>query len=137
MFLTPIYSGYRNWWLDHFETTPPIPTYAVAALVGELRKSTKSKDNNVTVYTSEDYLSQTDYVVGETSELFEALVNYTECPIEMNKIDFLSLPDFAGDSTENWGLNAYRYARNSCLLSTLCSFGQLLFVQYSYNFIDY
>lgn len=113
-------SGYYGWWIDHFETTPPIPTYSVAALIGVLRKSSDVEDSKVTVYTSKDYLMQTEYVVGETPDLFRTMENYTEIPIQVKKIDFLSVPDFDGESAENWGLNTYRYApRNGCSVFNL------------------
>jgi hypothetical protein len=105
----------------------------VAAFVGELRKSMEVEDSNVTVYTSEDYLTQTGYVMEETPELFTTMVNYTEIPIEANKMEFLSVPDFNGESTENWGLNTYRFASNSHCCFVLCPYCNNYISFFSYS----
>lgn len=102
-------SGYYGWYVDHFETTPPIPTYLVGALVGNLKKSNEMEGSEVNVYTYNDYLNQVFYVTKETPTLFETMQNYTDSSNELTKMDFISIPDFDGDGMENWGINTYRY----------------------------
>lgn len=106
-------SQYYGFWLDNFQTTPPIPTYLVGLFVGELKKSDKYNGSNVNVYTYQDYLSQTDHVMEESSTLFQTMENYTDIKSNLNKMDFLTIPDLGGDATENWGINVYRlYTRS-------------------------
>lgn len=107
------YSEYYGWWADHFETTPPIPTYLVGALVGNFKKSSKIEGSLIDVYTYNDYLDQVLYATEETPMLFSSMENYTESQNDLKKMDFLSVPDFDGDGMENWGINAYRYVNNN------------------------
>lgn len=102
-------SGYYGWLVDHYETTPPIPTYLVGALVGILKKSNAIEGSEINVYTYNDYLNQVMYVTEETPMLFEAMQNYTDSSNELKKMDFISIPDFDDDGMENWGINTYRY----------------------------
>lgn len=102
-------SEYYGWYVDHFETTPPIPTYLVGALVGNLKKSHEIEGSEVNVYTYNDYLNQVFYVTEETPTLFETMQNYTDSSNELTKMDFISIPDFDDDGMENWGINTYRY----------------------------
>uniref|UniRef100_A0A2S2PB91 glutamyl aminopeptidase n=2 Tax=Schizaphis graminum TaxID=13262 RepID=A0A2S2PB91_SCHGA len=99
---------YYGWWADHYETTPPIPTYLVAAVVGNLKKSSTIEGSIVDVYTYNDYLEQVMYVTAESPMLFSAMENYTDSENELKKMDFISIPDFDGDGMENWGINTYR-----------------------------
>lgn len=78
-------------------------------LVGELKKSDKFDGSEINVYTYQDYLSQTDYVMDELSSFYQPMMNYTESSNELEKMDFLAIPDFNTDGMENWGINAYRY----------------------------
>lgn len=103
-----LFSQYYGWWIDHFETTPPIPTYLVGFLVGELRKTVQVQETNVNVYTYNDYVTQGDYAIEETPMLYESMENFTESTSEVKKIDYLAVPDFDVDATENWGINAFR-----------------------------
>lgn len=101
---------YYGIWLDHYEPTKPISTYMVGVLVGNLQNSTlHSSDTNISIYTYDEYLTQTAYVLEETPMLYDAMENYTEVKGEMEKVDILALPDFDPDGAENWGLNSYRY----------------------------
>ncbi|XP_060860635.1 glutamyl aminopeptidase-like [Metopolophium dirhodum] len=100
--------GYYGWYADLYETTPPIPTYLVGALVGNLKKSHAIEGSDVNVYTYNDYLNQVLYVTEETPTLFETMQNYTDSSNELKKMDFISIPDFDGDGMENWGINTYR-----------------------------
>lgn len=95
--------------MDHFETTPPIPTYLVGAFVGYLKKSDAIEGSEINVYTYNDYLNQVLYVTEETPMLFITMQNYTDSSNELKKMDFVSIPDFDGDGMENWGINTYRY----------------------------
>lgn len=99
---------YYGWYADHYETTPPIPTYLVGALVGYLKKSDAIEGSEIDIYTYSDYLDQVLYVTAETPTLFETMKNYTDSSNELKKMDFLSIPDFDGNGMENWGINAYR-----------------------------
>lgn len=99
--------------MDHFETTPPISTYLVACLVGELKKSAHDEDSPVYVYANGDYLAKTKYVLEQTPMLFETMENYTDSPFSTKKIDFLAIPDLGTGATENWGLYTFRYVHRS------------------------
>lgn len=103
------HSEYYGWWADHYATTPPIPTYLVGVLVGNLKKSDAIEGSDINVYTYNDYLNQVLYVTEETPMLFDAMQNYTDSSNELTKMDFMAIPDFDGDGMENWGINAYRY----------------------------
>jgi hypothetical protein len=81
----------------------------VAALVGNLKKSSTIEGSIVDVYTYNDYLEQVMYATTETPMLFSAMENYTDSENQLKKMDFISIPDFDGDGMENWGINAYRY----------------------------
>lgn len=86
----------------------------VGILVGKLKKSVSSfSDTKISIYTYDDYLTQTAYVLEKTPILYETMENYTEVRGEIGKMDFLALPDFDPDGAENWGLNSYRYLWNA------------------------
>lgn len=73
-----------------------------------MKKKIPTVKNSVNVYTYEDYVVQTDYVMVETPTLIEVMENYTGIPSRMKKVDLLAVPDFDAEGVENWGLNAYR-----------------------------
>lgn len=99
--------------MDHYEPTKPISTYMVAILVGNLNKSViKNSNMEISVYTYDDHLTQTEYALNQTLILYEAMENYTGVNGEVEKVDLLALPDFDPDGVENWGLNSYRYSWN-------------------------
>lgn len=85
----------------------------VAGLIGELQKSEQmnSSNVNVTIFTYNDYLSQTDYAKTETPALIETMENFTGIEKEMNKMDYIAIPDFDEEGVEGVGLNLYRYAQ--------------------------
>ncbi|VVC40906.1 Hypothetical protein CINCED_3A003082 [Cinara cedri] len=99
---------YYGWWLDSFETTPPIPTYLVGGFVGVLKKSEHSKETNVNVYGSGDHLNQTGYAMEEAPTLFQTMDNYTTIPDGIVKMDFVGIPEIDGEGLEIWGMNLYR-----------------------------
>lgn len=82
-------------------------------LVGTLKKSHQIEGNDLNIYTSQDYLTQTEYIMNETPMLIETMENYTYSPSELKKIEFVAIPDFSGDGMENWGINTYRYVHQT------------------------
>lgn len=82
----------------------------MGVLVGVLKQSPQIEDNDLNIYTSQDYLMQTGYVMQETPMLIETMLNYTNSSSELKKNDFIAIPDFSADGMENWGINTYRYA---------------------------
>lgn len=100
---------YYGWWSDHFNTTPPLPTYLVGAVVGDLRTSERIEGADINVFTYNEHLLQTGYVVKESISVFQTMQNYTNSSSELVKMDFVAVPDFDGNGMENWGINTYRY----------------------------
>jgi len=89
---------------DHFQETPPMPTYLVAFFVGEFYAM---KTRNVAVYTHKSYIGQAEYVANKSSYLLGAMENFTGVDYVLPKLDLLAVPDCMG-AMENWGLNTYR-----------------------------
>lgn len=77
-------------------------------LIGELKKSVQVEGTDVDVYTYDDYLTQGSYAMEETPALYESMENITKSTSEVVKMDYLAVPDFNADGTENWGMHAFR-----------------------------
>jgi len=80
----------------------------VGILVGELKKSVRADGTDVDVYTYGDYVTQASYAMDETPPLYESMANITRCASEVTKTDYVAVPDFNADGTENWGMHAFR-----------------------------
>jgi len=80
----------------------------VGIFVGELKQSEQVEGAELNVYSYNNYLTQGGYAMEETPALLESMENFTESTSDVNKMDYLAVPDFNTDGTENWGINAFR-----------------------------
>lgn len=108
-----------------FKPTPPMSSYLVAFVVGDLAKrdaptSTAPSDDReheqagapprvaIAVYTTHDTFNQTVYaawIARQSLAQFEAIFGI-EYPLP--KLDLVAIPDFSAGAMENWGLITFR-----------------------------
>jgi aminopeptidase 2 len=108
-----------------FKTTPPMSTYLVAFVIGDLAKrdaptNTAPADDHehdqngapprvaISVYTTHDTYNQTVYaawIARQSLNQFESIFGI-EYPLP--KLDLVAIPDFSAGAMENWGLITFR-----------------------------
>nr|XP_012230690.1 PREDICTED: uncharacterized protein LOC105677005 [Linepithema humile] len=101
-----------------FNTSPKMSSYLVAFVVSNFENNT-NKDKDFTVWAKPQAFDSTHFALDIGQRVLKQLENYTEIEYKnyqgMQKIDQISIPDFAAGAMENWGLVTYR---ESALLYT-------------------
>ncbi|XP_017767299.1 PREDICTED: aminopeptidase N-like [Eufriesea mexicana] len=95
--------------LTKFETSPKMSSYLVAFVVSDY-DNTQSNDSFFKVWTKPHALNQTYYALEKGEQILKELDKYTEIEFQnyIDKMDQVSLKDFAPSAMENWGLVTYR-----------------------------
>lgn len=94
-----------------FDASPKMSSYLVAFVVSNFKS--KTNDNkDFAVWTKPHAINSTDFALEIGQEVLKELESYTEIDYKkgqrMQKIDQISIPDFAAGAMENWGLVTYR-----------------------------
>ena len=104
---TPEGDGLRR---VQFAETPPMSTYLLAFIVGELDSiEGRSRDGTlIRVMTTPGKVEQGRFALDTALRLLDYYNDYFGIPYPMEKLDHLAIPDFAAGAMENWGAITYR-----------------------------
>ena len=104
---TPAETGMKR---VRFRETPPMSTYLLAFVVGELESiEAKSLDGTlVRVWTTPGRANQGQFALDVAVGLLPYFNDYFGIPYPLEKLDHLAIPDFAAGAMENWGAITYR-----------------------------
>lgn len=103
LFTQPIKARYnhkRNEELEivEFKRTPPIPTYALAFVVGRFEFSETRSGNEevlIRVYTAPEKKVQGLFALGVAAQAVTFFSHYFACPFPLQKLDLMAVPGFA------------------------------------------
>lgn len=100
--------------VTRFKPTPPMSTYLLAFVVGELAHlETKSKNGIlVRTFSTPEHIEQTRYVLNLSARLLDFYDDFFGIAYPLAKCDLVALPDFSAGAMENWGLITFR---ESCM----------------------
>ena len=93
-----------------FGETPPMSTYLLAFIVGELESiEGRSRDGTlIRVLTTPGKVEQGRFALDTALRLLDYYNDYFGIPYPLEKLDHLAIPDFAAGAMENWGAVTYR-----------------------------
>ena len=93
-----------------FAKTPPMSTYLLAFVVGELESIEASSDTGTLarVWTTPGKAEQGQFALDVAVRLLPYFNDYFGIPYPLEKLDHLAIPDFAAGAMENWGAITYR-----------------------------
>lgn len=99
-----------GWRSVHFDTTPIMSTYLVAAVVGEYDYvEGKSKDGVlVRVFTPVGKKEQGLFALDVATKVLPYYKEYFKISYPLPKMDLVAIADFSAGAMENWGLVTYR-----------------------------
>ena len=94
----------------YFAETPPMSTYLIAFIVGELEYlEGKARDGTlVRIWTTIGKKEQAQFALDVATRLLPYYNDYFGVPYPLEKLDHLAIPDFAAGAMENWGAITYR-----------------------------
>lgn len=94
-----------------FETTPPMSSYLLAWVIGDMHKLTAKTQSGVEVNVWATP-AQTDaslcFALDIATRTIDFFDDYFGTPYPLTKCDHVALPDFSSGAMENWGLITYR-----------------------------
>ena len=93
-----------------FRETPPISTYLLAFIVGDIDcvQGTSRDGTLVRVFTTKGKAEQGRFALDVAVRLLPYFNDYFGIPYALEKLDHLAIPDFAAGAMENWGAITYR-----------------------------
>jgi puromycin-sensitive aminopeptidase len=93
-----------------FGETPPMSTYLLAFIVGDLDSiETTSQDGTVVrVFATRGKADQGRFALDTAARLLPYFNDYFGISYPLEKLDHLAIPDFAAGAMENWGAITYR-----------------------------
>ena len=93
-----------------FETTPIMSTYLVAFVVGEYEEleSATARGTRIRVYAPLGKKGHGTFALDDAVKYIEFFEDYFKINYPLSKLDHISVPDFAFNAMENWGLVTYR-----------------------------
>lgn len=94
-----------------FETSPPMSTYLLAFVIGEVHCVEAKTRDGIAVRTWGSAAQPADvlqYANDEAVKILEYFSAYFDTPFPLKKLDQIALPDFESGAMENWGLITYR-----------------------------
>ncbi|KAL8623437.1 hypothetical protein ACOMHN_058883 [Nucella lapillus] len=98
-----------HWKVVRFQTTPVMPTYLVAFVVGDYHRTRSSDEDGVhiEVYTPVGKSEQGVYATKVAAKTLPFYKNYFGVAYNLPKLDLVAAPDFPIGAMENWGLVIY------------------------------
>ncbi|XP_044763232.1 aminopeptidase N-like isoform X2 [Coccinella septempunctata] len=97
----------KDWVWDHYEDTPPIPTYLVAFVISDFKSATASRPSTE-LWATQSFLSQTQYAADLLPVMINYLQSYLNVSFPVKKLDLVAIPEFGFGAMENWGLITFR-----------------------------
>ncbi len=93
-----------------FAETPPMSTYLLAFVVGDLRaiEQRASDGTLIRIWATAGMEEQGRFALEVSLKLLDYLNDYFGIPYPLEKLDHLAIPDFAAGAMENWGAITYR-----------------------------
>ncbi|XP_045467172.1 aminopeptidase N-like isoform X3 [Harmonia axyridis] len=101
------FEGREGWVWDHYEDTPPIPSYLVAFVISDFR-SAHSPRPSTELWANKPFLSQTQYAAKLIPTMINYLESYLNVSFPVKKLDLVAIPEFGFGAMENWGLITFR-----------------------------
>lgn len=95
----------------NFNVTPPMSTYLVAFIVGDLtyvESSYKFRDVTVRCYSTPGYEKKTQFSADLGAKALEYYEQCFDIKYPLPKMDMVAIHDFSAGAMENWGLVTYR-----------------------------
>jgi len=102
-----------------FKNTPPMSTYLLCIVIGDLQKVLEKdlitvNDTKVNGYAPKDIAENIKFSVVKNYEALEFFENWFDIKYSLPKLDAASIPDFGAGAMENWGLITYREEKLFC-----------------------
>ena len=93
-----------------FAETPPMSTYLLAFVVGDLRhvEEKAAGGTSIRVWTTAGNEERGRFALDVSVKLLGYFNDYFGIPYPLDKLDHLAIPDFAAGAMENWGAITYR-----------------------------
>jgi puromycin-sensitive aminopeptidase len=93
-----------------FEATPPMSSYLVALVVGEMQptKTVEAENIPITVWSVVGKQHLGDYSRDEAAKILPVLTKYFGIPYPWKKLDLIAIPDFEAGAMENPGAITFR-----------------------------
>ena len=93
-----------------FEKTPPMSTYYLAFIIGDLGSIERETEFGtlIRVWTTAGKEKQGEYALDVAEKLLKFFNQYFGIKYPLQKLDHLAIPDFAAGAMENWGAITYR-----------------------------
>ncbi|KAK9876074.1 hypothetical protein WA026_011185 [Henosepilachna vigintioctopunctata] len=101
------YNGKEDWVWDHYQDTPPLPTYLIAFVISDFQ-STNSTRPSTQFWTKKILLSQTRYASMLTPKMINFMEKYVNVSFPDEKLDLVAIPEFGYGAMENYGLITFR-----------------------------
>lgn len=100
----------------HFQPSPPMSTYLVAIVIGQLASAEREvpaaveggAPRKVAVWGVPDQVSNLEYAADAAAAILPAYERAFGIPYSLPKLDLVAIPDFSAGAMENWGLITYR-----------------------------
>lgn len=95
-----------------FKKTPPMSTYYLAFIVGDLAsvEQISSDGTLVRIWATRGKECQGQFALATSIRLLDYFNDYFGIPYPLDKLDHIAVPDFAAGAMENWGAITYREA---------------------------
>ena len=93
-----------------FAETPPMSTYLLAFIVGDLKHVEKAASNGtiIRVWATAGNEERGHFALDVSARMLDFFNDYFGIPYPLEKLDHLAIPDFAAGAMENWGAITYR-----------------------------
>jgi tricorn protease interacting factor F2/3 len=106
-----------------FKNTPPMSTYLLCIVIGDLQKVLERdlitvNDTKVNGYATKYIAENIEFSVIKNYEALDFFENWFNIKYSLPKLDAVSIPDFCSGAMENWGLITYREELLYCCKNT-------------------
>ena len=93
-----------------FGESPPMSTYILAIVIGELESisHTTKEGTTISIWTTKGNKKLGLFALDTSTRLLDYMNKYFGIPYPLKKLDHIAIPDFAAGAMENWGLITYR-----------------------------
>ena len=93
-----------------FDESPPMSTYILAIVIGELESITHTtkEGTTISIWTTKGNKNLGLFALDTSTRILDYMNKYFGIPYPLKKLDHIVIPDFAAGAMENWGLITYR-----------------------------